>query len=74
MKGNRTLGALLATALLLTSIAAPATFGATKKSNVKKLTFTATTVSGTAFNSKVLLGNKPSVLWFWAPWCAICQN
>lgn len=74
MKGNRTLGALLATALLLTSIAAPTAFGATKKSNVKKLTFTATTVSGTAFNSKVLLGNKPSVLWFWAPWCAICQN
>jgi thiol-disulfide isomerase/thioredoxin len=74
MKGNRTLGALLATALLLTSIAAPTAFGATKKSNVKKLTFTATTVSGTAFNSKVFLGNKPSVLWFWAPWCAICQN
>jgi thiol-disulfide isomerase/thioredoxin len=74
MKRNRTLGALLATALLLTSLAAPTAFGATKKSNVKKLTFTATTVSGTAFNSKVLLGNKPSVLWFWAPWCAICAN
>ena len=74
MKGNRTLGTILATALLLTSITAPAAFGATKKSNVKKLTFSATTVSGTAFNSKVLLGNKPSVLWFWAPWCAICQN
>jgi thiol-disulfide isomerase/thioredoxin len=74
MKRNRTLGALLATALLLTSIAMPAAFGAAKKSNVKKLTFSATTVAGTAFDSKILLGNKPSVLWFWAPWCAICQN
>lgn len=74
MKSNRVLGALLASSLLLTAIATPAALGATKKSNVKKLTFSATTVSGTAFNSKVLLRNKPSVLWFWAPWCAICQN
>ncbi len=74
MKKNRFLGALLATSLLLTALATPAALGVTKKSNVKKLTFTATTVSGEAFNSKVLLGNKPSVIWFWAPWCAICQN
>lgn len=74
MRRNRTLGALLTTTLLLTSLAAPAAFGATKKSNVKKLTFSATTVSGAAFDSKVLLGNRPSVIWFWAPWCGICQN
>ena len=74
MKGNRTLGVILATALLLTSFASPSAFGVAKKSNVKKLTFTATTVSGTAFDSKILLGNKPSVIWFWAPWCGICQN
>jgi len=65
-------GALLV-ALLAAGVSLPAASAATKK-NVAKLTFTATTVEGTSYNSKELLGSKPSVLWFWAPWCAICQN
>jgi thiol-disulfide isomerase/thioredoxin len=44
------------------------------KAVVKKLTFTSKTVDGKSFSSKVLLGKKPSVIWFWAPWCAICHN
>jgi thiol-disulfide isomerase/thioredoxin len=73
MKISRKLSGALVVALLAAGISIPAAGGATKK-NVAKLTFTATAVDGQAFNSKVLTGSKPSVLWFWAPWCAICQN
>lgn len=63
----------LAIALLAAGISTPAASGATKK-NVAKLTFTTKTVEGAKYSSKELLAGKPSVLWFWAPWCAICQN
>jgi thiol-disulfide isomerase/thioredoxin len=43
-------------------------------SNNTKLTFTAKTVEGKKFSSKVLANKKPTVIWFWAPWCAICKN
>lgn len=43
-------------------------------SNNAKLTFTAKTVEGKKFSSKVLANKKPTVIWFWAPWCAICKN
>lgn len=42
--------------------------------NKTKLTFTAKTVDGKTFSSKVLANKKPTVMWFWAPWCAICKN
>lgn len=42
--------------------------------NNSKLTFTAKTVEGKKFSSKVLANKKPTVFWFWAPWCAICKN
>lgn len=35
--------------------------------------FTATTVDGKHFVGASLAG-KPSVLWFWAPWCTICRG
>ncbi len=34
--------------------------------------FTAETVGGEAFDGAVLQG-KPTVLWFWAPWCPTCR-
>ena len=35
------------------------------------LAFTARTVSGAEFNGATLAG-RPTVLWFWAPWCPTC--
>lgn len=37
------------------------------------LTFTATTVGGDAFDAASVAG-RPVVLWFWAPWCAVCRS
>ncbi|WP_406206420.1 redoxin domain-containing protein [Streptomyces sp. NBC_01017] len=36
------------------------------------LNFTGTTVDGKPFDAKALAG-KPTVLWFWAPWCPKCR-
>lgn len=36
------------------------------------LNFTASTVDGKPFDAKTLAG-KPTVLWFWAPWCPKCR-
>ncbi|MEJ3750976.1 redoxin domain-containing protein [Actinomycetes bacterium KLBMP 9797] len=35
------------------------------------LAFTATTLDGKPFDGMSLAG-KPTVLWFWAPWCPVC--
>jgi len=37
------------------------------------LTFTGKTLDGTAFDAASLAG-KPTILWFWAPWCATCAS
>ena len=37
------------------------------------LTFTARTVGGAEFDGATLAG-KPTVLWFWAPWCPTCAG
>lgn len=70
------LSALSIAAGLLLSPVAPAN-SVTKTSfttNKTKLTFTAKTVDGKKYSSKVLTNKKPTVFWFWAPWCAICKN
>lgn len=36
------------------------------------LRFEATTLDGSTFDGSSLAG-KPTVLWFWAPWCAVCR-
>jgi thiol-disulfide isomerase/thioredoxin len=38
-----------------------------------ELTFTATTVDGADFAAADLAG-RPTVLWFWAPWCPTCVS
>ena len=38
-----------------------------------QLEFAAKTIDGQDFSGQSLLG-KPDVLWFWAPWCPVCQR
>ncbi len=33
----------------------------------------ATTINGDPFNANILAG-RPTVAWFWAPWCVICRG
>ncbi len=49
---------------------APATSG--PAAVPKALTFTGTTLEGQPFDGASLAG-KPTVLWFWAPWCPKCK-
>ncbi|MFM1984626.1 MAG: thiol:disulfide interchange protein [Actinomycetota bacterium] len=66
--------ALLITAVLTgASVLTPAPADAASKQNQKLLTFTGTTVDGLAYKSTDVL-KKPTVIWFWTPWCAICRN
>lgn len=39
----------------------------------KILQFTGTTVDGEPFDGASLAG-RPTVLWFWAPWCSTCRG
>ncbi|OBJ42820.1 thiol:disulfide interchange protein [Mycolicibacterium mucogenicum] len=46
---------------------------ATDPSIPAQLQFSAVTVDGKSFSGRSLAG-KPAVLWFWAPWCSVCQG
>lgn len=50
---------------------APATAAAGGQS--ASVAFTGKTIDGAAFDSATLEG-KPTVLWFWAPWCTTCRG
>lgn len=65
---------ILSASLIATSSSANAFSQASFAKNKAKLTFTAKTVDGKPFNSKTLANKNPTVVWFWAPWCAICKN
>ncbi len=59
--------ALAAAALIFGLSSAPRVLAADDR-----LLFSATTISGAAFNGAGLEG-KRAVLWFWTPWCPFCN-
>ncbi len=62
--------------LLLAAISTPGANATTHSKTTKKISpayaFKGITLTGTNFSGAELAG-KPAVLWFWAPWCAICR-
>lgn len=69
--GVRRLIAVLTVAALIT--AACSAHSAPAKTVPVQLVFTTKTIDGQDFSGQSLLG-KPAVLWFWAPWCPVCQR
>ncbi len=63
---------LLFGGLLVAGCSAEASESASQPSSETVLDFTATTVDGESFDGASLAG-KPTVLWFWAPWCPTCR-
>jgi thiol-disulfide isomerase/thioredoxin len=49
------------------------TGGGTPSAVPTSLDFTGTTVAGDAFEGESLAG-RPTLLWFWAPWCPTCRG
>ncbi|MCW2815532.1 MAG: Redoxin domain protein [Nocardioides sp.] len=58
---------------LTTSTAPTGTPAGTSAPVPEALQFEATTVSGETFDGASVAG-RPVVLWFWAPWCAVCKS
>lgn len=68
MKLVRSLGLVIAAFALVAGCGSPGTAAA-----AEQLRFTVQTVDGKDFSGQSLAG-RPAVLWFWAPWCPVCQR
>ncbi|WP_286055407.1 MULTISPECIES: redoxin domain-containing protein [Mycolicibacter] len=64
-------------AVLLMAVAAIAVLlfgcGSQTRAENTQLDFAAQTLDGRPFSGASLVG-RPAVLWFWAPWCPLCQR
>lgn len=64
---------LLVLVLLLAGCGAPGSRAAGATPAETTLGFTGTTLDGAKFDASSLAG-RPTILWFWAPWCATCAG
>ncbi len=75
MRSKILAGLLLATLVAVAGCASTAdssAAGSPSDARTVSLEFTGTDLDGAAFDGEQLAG-KPTVLWFWAPWCATCR-
>ncbi len=76
MRYGSILGLLVAMILVLagcgTTAEEPDSAGGTTAVEAASFAFTGESVDGEPFTGAQLAG-KPSVLWFWAPWCPTCR-
>ena len=56
-----------------TPLPEPPTAEPTTQAVPEILRFSAKTVDGAAFDGSALAG-RPTVFWFWAPWCPVCRG
>ncbi len=61
----------LAASVLLIGLAACSSDSGSASSTSEIPTFSSPTLGGAEFSSAEL-ADKPTVLWFWAPWCSVC--
>lgn len=64
--------ALACTVLLVLTACGPGGSSTSRADSATTSTLRATTLDGSEFDFASIAG-RPTVLWFWAPWCTICR-
>lgn len=73
MKPLRAIALVLSIMMLFAACGTDEPSDGASDADSSQLRFTAKTLEGAEFSGEELAG-KPAVLWFWTPWCAICQS
>jgi len=71
---KRLAAALLFVAVVVAALALTVTDDESREANVPALTVTRLDDNGPYELSQLASTDKPTLLWFWAPWCSICNG